>query len=228
MSLVQDALTPLPDPAAGQVMELVASNPEGLSRTEARRAQILAAAADCFRQDGFHGASIAKISRAAGMSPGHIYHYFGSKEAIIAAIVEQDVARVLTLTAELRSARDVREAMIERVAEGIAEHLDPQAAALRLEIVAEAARNPDVAQTLRCADARALAGLAEMIRGVRRSAGHLDAEGTAPAMADTIAVLFEGLQIRAVRNPDLDPRALARIYRRLIQDLLNQPSDPDP
>lgn len=228
MSRAHDALTPLQESAASPVVDLVASNPEGLSRTEARRAQILAAAADCFRLDGFHGASIAKISKAAGMSPGHIYHYFGSKESIIAAIVEQDVARVLTLTAELRSARDVKEAMIERVAEGIAEYLDPRAAALRLEIVAEAARNPDVAQTLRCADARALAGLAEMIRGVRRWAGHLDAEGTAPAMADAIAVLFEGLQIRVVRNPGLDPRALARVYRRLIQDLLNQPSDPNP
>lgn len=52
-------------------------------RLNTRRAQILAAATDCFRELGFHGASIAKISQASGMSPGHIYHYFENKEAII-------------------------------------------------------------------------------------------------------------------------------------------------
>ncbi len=201
------------------------SSPIGQRRSEIRRAQILAAAADCFRRGGFHGASIAQISKAAGMSAGHIYHYFENKEAIIAAIVEQDLARVLTLTAELRSARDVRDAMIERVAEGVAEHLDPQAAALRLEVVAEAARNPDVARIVRSADGRSLAGLVEMIGGVRRSAGHVDGDGVAAAMAEAIAALFEGLQIRAVRNPGLDPQVLVRVYRRLIQDLLAQPGD---
>lgn len=215
--------SPAPAPASSP-----ARPQAGRPRSETRRAQILAAAADCFRRDGFHGASIAQISRAAGMSPGHIYHYFENKEAIIAAIVEQDLARVQTLTAELRSARDVEGAMLGRVAEEVVRHLDPQVAALRLEIVAEAARNPSVAASVRSADARSLAGLTEMIHGVRRSAGHAEGDGMAAALAEAIAALFEGLQIRAVRNPALDPQALVRVYRRVIQDLLNQPSDLSP
>ena len=71
------------------------------SRAAARRQQILNAAAQCFREHGFHGASIAQISKTAGMSPGHIYHYSENKEAIIAAIVAQDLEGLLTLTAEL-------------------------------------------------------------------------------------------------------------------------------
>ncbi|WP_222862308.1 TetR/AcrR family transcriptional regulator [Zoogloea oleivorans] len=45
-----------------------------------RKEQVLAAAADCVRREGFHRTSMSQISAAAGMSSGHIYHYFGSKE----------------------------------------------------------------------------------------------------------------------------------------------------
>jgi len=58
--------------------------PERFTPRDARRAQIRAAAGECFRQHGFHGTSIAQISKRAGMSTGHIYHYFENKEAIIA------------------------------------------------------------------------------------------------------------------------------------------------
>ena len=54
---------------------------------DARRDQILDAAAECFSKKGFHAASMSTISKTAGMSVGHIYHYFQNKEAIIAALV---------------------------------------------------------------------------------------------------------------------------------------------
>ena len=41
-------------------------------RAEARKTQVLNAATECFRRQGFHGASMAQISKAAGMSVGHI------------------------------------------------------------------------------------------------------------------------------------------------------------
>ena len=56
-------------------------------RGQLRRQQILDAAAACFVREGFHGASIARIAKAAGMSPGNLYHFFPGKEAMIAALV---------------------------------------------------------------------------------------------------------------------------------------------
>lgn len=194
-------------------------------RAEARREQIRIAAAECFRKHGFHGTSIAQISKFAGMSPGHIYHYFENKEAIIAEIVAWDLARVLTLIAELRSARNVQDAMIARAAEGVAEHLDPGTAALRLEIAAEAARNPHIAEIVRAADSRSRAGLTETVRSLRRAAGHSDSAGTIGAMVEVIAAMFEGLQIRSVRNPGLDRDRVTRIYQRLLSDLFTQPAE---
>ena len=59
-----------------------------------RRAEILAAAQRCFVRSGFHGASMQEICAEAGMSPGNLYRYFRSKEALMAGIAERDRAEV--------------------------------------------------------------------------------------------------------------------------------------
>lgn len=50
---------------------------------EGKRQEILAAAHRCFLRHGLRGASISMICKEAGMSPGHLYHYFPSKDAIV-------------------------------------------------------------------------------------------------------------------------------------------------
>lgn len=54
-----------------------------------RREEILDAAIRSFREKGFHAASMSSIAKAFGMSAGHIYNYFDSKEDIIEAIVNR-------------------------------------------------------------------------------------------------------------------------------------------
>ncbi len=203
-------------------MPVLPSSATEQPRAEARRQQILCAAAQCFREHGFHGASIAQISKCAGMSAGHIYHYFENKEAIIAAIVAQDLEHLLTLTAELRAASNVRQAMIERAAEGVAEQLDPLLAGLKLEIVAEAARNPRVAEIVRNADAACRRGLADTIRDIRRAEGHVDDDAAIAGMVEVLATLFEGLLLRSIRNPELDRALVIRRIQAAINALLDQ------
>jgi TetR/AcrR family transcriptional repressor of uid operon len=57
-------------------------------KAEAKRAEILAAASACFRARGIRGASVNDICSALGISPGNLYYYFDSKEAIVSALVE--------------------------------------------------------------------------------------------------------------------------------------------
>jgi AcrR family transcriptional regulator len=196
--------------------------PSDATRADARRSQIRVAAAECFRERGFHGTSIAQISKAAGMSTGHIYHYFENKEAIIADIVAQDLERLLTLTAELRAASDVKAAMIERAVEGVQENLDPRNAGLHLEVVAEASRNPHIASIVRGADRQCRESLLQTIRALREAAGHQDSDATLAGMVEAIAAMFEGLRIRAIRNPDIDRDVVVQMFRRMVGDLLSQ------
>jgi AcrR family transcriptional regulator len=156
------------------------------------------------------------------MSTGHIYHYFENKEAIIADIVAQDLQRLLTLTAELRAASDVKAAMIERAVEGVQENLDPGVAGLQLEIVAEAARNPHIAGIVRTADLQCRSSLTETIRSLRQAAGHQDSEATVAGMVEAISAMFEGLKIRVIRNPDIDRDMVVKMFRRMVSDLLSQ------
>lgn len=191
-------------------------------RAEARRAQIRTAAERCFRQHGFHGTSIAQISKTAGMSTGHIYHYFENKEAIIADIVAQDLDRLLALTAELQTTGDPKTAMIARAAEGVRDNLDPDTARLQLEIVAEAARNPRVADIVRAADRQCRDSLKGTLRDLRLATGHRDSEATLSGMVEALAAMFEGLKIRSIRNPELDRNAVVQTFRRMVHDLLTQ------
>jgi AcrR family transcriptional regulator len=55
---------------------------------EDRREQIIEAAIRVFAQKGFTRATNKDIAREAGITPGLIYHYFESKEAVLKAIIE--------------------------------------------------------------------------------------------------------------------------------------------
>src|SRR6476620_4814251 len=63
-------------------------------RQSDRRTEILDAAQRCFARSGFHRASMQDICTEAGMSPGNLYRYFPSKEALIAGICERDRAEI--------------------------------------------------------------------------------------------------------------------------------------
>src|SRR5271156_3105686 len=60
--------------------------------TENRRT-ILEAAGRLFRERGFESVTVAEIMQAAGLTHGGFYGYFKSKDALIAAALEDALAR---------------------------------------------------------------------------------------------------------------------------------------
>ena len=58
------------------------------------REQLLRAAAHLFREQGFHGTSVAEVASAAGITKSSFYHHFASKQALLAEILTDTVSRV--------------------------------------------------------------------------------------------------------------------------------------
>jgi AcrR family transcriptional regulator len=186
---------------------------------ETRRQQILDAACDCVRQAGFHGASMAEIAKAAGLSVGQIYRYFDNKEAIIAAIVAQDLAEMREKFAEMENRPGVLlEAIVDHLPEAIEKCFDPGRGALVLEVLAEAARNPKVAAIVRAADEQERVFVRAMMERSRKPEWD-DAEFQ--ARCEVVGMLFDGMVMRAVNHPDTDREALALVLETAIRQLMS-------
>ena len=67
---------------------------------ENRRTEILEHFQHVLREEGFEGASIAKIARRMGVNPSLLLHYFPSKEAMTVALVDYIIEKYETLGAE--------------------------------------------------------------------------------------------------------------------------------
>ena len=154
------------------------------------------------------------------MGAGHIYHYFANKEAIVAAIVARDLERLLILTAEVQAAENMLDALTLCAASGVLVNLDSEAAGLKLEIVAEASRNPAIAEIVRAADSQRSASLEQTLKALRQAHGLADDAATITTIAEVIAAMFEGLMVRAIRNPATDRQLIARKFQQLIRELV--------
>lgn len=60
--------------------------------SDAMRAQLLEASRDEFAASGLAGARLERITAAASSNKAQVFHYFGSKEGLFDALVEQTVA----------------------------------------------------------------------------------------------------------------------------------------
>lgn len=188
---------------------------------ELRRQQVLEAATECFRREGFHGSSIARISQAAGMSPGHIYHYFTNKEAIVEAIAEREENDIADLVHKLEQdgeGGDLVTRLTRQTAAMVDRNSNPAHVGLTLELAAEAARNPAVAQTLRRTDRAIAAQFSELVARVGAPPWMDDAE--ARLRMQMIATLFNGLALRSIVDPERDRPTTVRLVNDMIRFLM--------
>ncbi len=86
-----------------QLPEKVCLDPVRELLVQARRNQILDAAATVFAERGFHRATTKEIAMSAGVSEGTIYNYFASKDDLLIGIMTR-LAELEHLDEELASA----------------------------------------------------------------------------------------------------------------------------
>lgn len=193
---------------------VVAKKPGDTAIARRRKEQVLEAAAECFRREGFHRSSMAKISAAAGMSSGHIYHYFASKEGIVEAIVERERSELELLIEKSKESMqhaDVVTAVVDITSQSVTRYLDRENAVLNMEILAEVARNPSIADLVERHDQ-------EVFQEFYALLGNNSPETV--SRCEIVSALLEGLSVRAVRNPHLNDTLDREMVRNIIRHII--------
>ena len=80
-------------------------------RRAERLEQILEGARRCFAENGYEGATVAKLEREIGLSRGAIFNYFPSKEDLFVELAVRDSARMSEIWREQGLEAIVREVM---------------------------------------------------------------------------------------------------------------------
>jgi AcrR family transcriptional regulator len=97
-------------------------------RRAATRAWLLAAARPLFADRGFHGVAADEIVAAVGLTRGALYHHFGGKDGLFAAVVEDLQAAVAArIAAAATAAPDPWSALVAGCRAFLEAGLDPAA-----------------------------------------------------------------------------------------------------
>lgn len=186
-----------------------------------KRQQILEAAGRCFGRDGFHGATTAAICAEAGISPGHLYHYFASKEAIIEALVDANLKRL----ADRFGVATENSNVVATLASEVEQKKLRQARGGRsmlFEIFAEADRNPAMAGVIRKHSRGMLTLISDLVRKGQQT-GEIDSALDADAVATVLLSVIDGSKMIGFRDPKLETGKAFDLIKTMIARFLAPP-----
>lgn len=195
---------------------------KGVPRAE-REQQIIAVAVDEFADGGYAGASMVAIAAAAGISKPLIYQYFGSKDGLYLACLDQ-VAGGLLHRLELAEL-SVDDTVASRVyaLQAVFEALEPQRSAWQLlydTTMPPAGPIADAAQTYRSRTQQLAASGSERFLQAR---GHHD-----PRDTDLLSTIWMGLVNNVVTwwlaHPEESADAMTLRCYRLIGAIWAEPA----
>src|SRR5690606_27029798 len=115
-----------------------------------RSDHILDAAGRCFARAGFHRTTMQDICREAEVSPGALYLYFDSKEALIAGICERERAEFAARFADMPTGDDFMRALAALGRQFLEDPMHRRL--LCIEVGMEAARNPKLGEIQQSVD----------------------------------------------------------------------------
>jgi TetR/AcrR family transcriptional repressor of uid operon len=179
-----------------------------------KRNEILAAAELCFVRNGLHGASISDICKEAGISPGHLYHYFASKEAIVGAMTDAGLDYATGRLAEMMASDNAISALLSEIDRGKPgqqknNHI------LILDVLAEASRNPAVGEILRSHSLALRKLLSDFLRQAQTRA-QVDATLDPDMAAAIVMAVLDGAKTLSLRDPGLDLEAAREALKTLL------------
>ena len=93
---------------------------EGAAQRASQRQRLLDASVVCFARQGIAGSSLREIATEAGATPALLHYYFGGKDALMAAVIEEKLMPVMQgLRGPLMQAGDDPRTLIRGFVRGV-------------------------------------------------------------------------------------------------------------
>jgi AcrR family transcriptional regulator len=163
----------------------------GLSRSDRKRADIVAAAKEVFFAAGYAGASMDEITARSGVSKATVYAYYRSKDELLLAVVESVLETIRAAMTELPEAHDFRVWLLQLGHIASRQITSPDAIALMRIAITEATRFPEIARAFQQSGSdAALAGVAIPVFEAAMSNGVLRKGDPALALSHFFEMCF--------------------------------------
>jgi len=192
-------------------------------RQSDRRTEILDAAERCFARAGFHRASMQDICGEAAMSPGNLYRYFPSKDALIAGICERNRAEAAASFAAVDSAPAFFDGLAGLARHHLVDRSDAEVA-LCAEIMAESRRHPEIAKLYQGIEHDIKGRIAAMLRAAAER-GEIRADLDLDAAATVLMVLGDGMSWRRSVDGNFNAESVLPLILKMVHCLLAKPND---
>ncbi|HEX2019249.1 MAG TPA: TetR/AcrR family transcriptional regulator [Aurantimonas sp.] len=192
------------------------------SAHDQRRMHVLAAARSCFARSGFHGASMQQICAEAEMSPGALYRYFPSKDAIIEAIAEEERVDAAACVAALYGEGSLVDRITAVGMDYLRQTVDPDTGGLMVEIWSESIRNRALGRRFHEIEVEVRRAFDAALRRAK-SEGEIDPGIDIPVVLTVLFAVADGLVMRLQIEDEADVATIEPYLRRVVQGLLGAP-----
>ena len=159
--------------------------------SEEKRRLIIDAAVRVFARDGYHTSRVSDIAEEAGIAHGLLYHYFSSKDEVLATLFRENWGELLGRLARVEQSKEPADEQLRGIA----------------KILLRSWRNdPDLVRV--------------MVREVARSSHLQEQVDEIRAGFATIQRVIERGQLEGVFRNDLDPRLASWIFYGGLEEIL--------
>ncbi len=182
-----------------------------------RRRQLIDATIASIHQDGFQDATVARISRRAGLSAGLVNHYFDGKDDLLESTMQMLVDLTLADIEEGIDAHDPPDRQLIGFMQGhfAPRQRSPEAISAWLSFYAQVPEREAFARIQRGYD-QALLDLLRPILAALVPAGRIE------GIAQTLIALMYGLWLRYANDPEnVDLDMIQSVARSYVTDILN-------
>jgi AcrR family transcriptional regulator len=188
------------------------------AHSAARRQQVINAAYRCFARKGFHQTTMRDIYAEANLSPGAVYHYFDSKDAIIQASFEFDYERSRELLDAAIASDDPMQALRDLIVfffHGLDEAAALGAGRVNVQGWGEALVNPPLLAARRSVVEAYVAALAQIV-GKAQAAGQIAPTLDPRAAGRVLLSLYYGLELQKALDNEVAVDSYAAAAKSLL------------